>query len=222
MRNNPCPNTQQRGVFPLVPTHNKGSVARTWKDKSFSALLDSVWWKCCCHSAAGIPSWSPPKPRSCLQVTSDFTVPGPGGLGDISPSGNLSGPLSATAPGSHWLPCPVRDPKENTPHTSHWDLNAYSRPAPVRCAWSPFPLALPRASCTAPAVGDTICPSPSHSAQRWWHRGRQDPEGWRHSSAHSLPWQARDEACTMFCNQKWLRGPAGTLLSMGVVVLLPG
>lgn len=69
---------------------------------------------------------SPPNPRSCLQVTSDFTVPGPGGPGKTyPPSRNLSRPLSAKAPGSHRLPHLVWYSKGNTPHTSHWDLTAY-------------------------------------------------------------------------------------------------
>lgn len=187
MRNNPCPNTQQRGVFPLVPTRNKGSVVRTWKDKSFSALLDSVWWKCCCLSAAGIPSWSPPSPGACLQVTSDFTVPGPGGLGDISPSGNLSGPLSATAPCSHWLPvrCGIQKRIRRTlltgilmliPPLSCTVCLKPTPPGPSLCR-----LAQPLRWGTRSAL-----PSPSHSAQRWWHRGHQDPEGWTHSSPRGL------------------------------------
>lgn len=136
-------------------------MAWTWKDRNPSALCWTQSDESAAASAAGIPDLSLPDPRSWLQVTSDFPVPGPGGPGNTYPLfGSLSGLLSARAPGSHRLPHLVRYPEGNTPHTSHRDLNAY-----------------PSLSCTVCSEPVPTCPSLCRLAQspRWKQRWGHDP-----------------------------------------------
>lgn len=115
-------------------------MARVWKDTKMLAL---AWTQSDGSAAAGIPDSASPHPRSSPQVTSDFTVSGPGGPRKLYPPPGVFPdcyqPEHLTATGS---PYPAWYPEGNMPeHLTRFAM--LFLPSPARSAWSPLLPALP-------------------------------------------------------------------------------